>query len=680
MIDFLLEIGVEDFPPGILGRTGHFLSSQLENLFKTKKIFYRSIRTIYTPRRIGTIILGVARRQKPQVLEIQGPPKKMAYDENGEPSLTLKSFMKSRNFKANEIVVKRLKKGEYIFGQKEQPGELTEDILYQELPKIVKGLEFPRTMVWNESRVRFPRPIRWIVALLDRRPIRFEYAGVKADRYTMPNFHFSFKPIRLEKPREYINFLRHGGVVVDPNERRKLILSRIKQTAAKLGGTPVFGDEMIDELNATTEYPEVVGDEFDPDYLELPGEVLNTVLKAHGNLIWIKDSNKFICVFSAKKKAIQNVQQGYKRVMQARLFDALFYYKKDIKQGLNKMQEQTKGMMWLKDLGSIYEKTRRLVKLAAQFDSIPNLNIDALTRAAELCKADLCSMIVREKEFTSLQGIMGGYYAKFQGEDDLVARIIQEHYRPITIGDGLPETDEAKVLSLCDKLDNVTGAFISGNLPTGSYDPLAVRRNGYGVINLLDHIDSGLSLFKLIERLEKLYNRPVPVSTIKDFFRERLTRYLQNRGFRYDEINAVLETWSGDVADVHKRCEALKGFRNHRDFTQLIIGQKRLRNILKDITAFKEIDKTLFKESAEKLLYEKGQEISAALEPLYQTGNYTEILKLLLSLRPQIDKFFDDVLVMCEEEDLKNNRLALINFINKIFLQFADLSKIVIEG
>ncbi len=680
MIDFLLEIGVEDFPPGILAQTAHNLSSQLEELFKTRKIFYRSIRTIYTPRRIGTIILGVSRRQKPQVVEIQGPPKKVAYDETGAPTATLKSFMKSRGLKPNEIVVKRIKKGEYVFGKKESPGELTEDILYQELPRIVQNLEFHRGMVWNETKVKFPRPIRWIVALLDRRPIRFEYAGIKADRYTMPNFHFSFKPIRLGKPREYMNFLRHGGVVVDPNERKKLILSRIKQAAGKLGGVPVFDDAMIDEINASTEYPEVVGDEFDPAYLELPGEVLQTVLKAHGNLIWIKDSNKFICVFSAKKRAIQNVKQGYKRVMQARLFDALFYYKQDLKQGLNAMREQTKGMMWLKGLGSVYDKSVRLEKFVTTFKDIPKINLNALTRAAKFCKADLCSAMVREKEFTSLQGIMGGYYAGLGGEDNLVVQIIKEHYHPIFVGDVLPKTIEGMVLSLCDKLDNVMGAFIIGNQPTGSYDPLGVRRNGYAVIHILDKLDAKLSITQLIEQLKGLYEKTVQPTPIHQFFQERLSRYLQDNGYRYDEINAVLENWTGDVADIHKRCDALKGFRDRHNFVMLIIGQKRVRNILKGIKDIKELNVNLFKEPAEKALYKKGTEVSAQLEPLYISGNYIKILKLLLSMRPEIDKFFDDVLVMCEDDELRNNRLSLVNFINTIFLRFADLSKIVIEG
>ncbi len=364
MIDFLLEIGFEEFPPRFLKRAADELTNKIEKLLKDEKIFYRSIRTIYTPRRMGTLVLGLSRRQKPRVVEIQGPPKKFAYDAKGKPTDKLLGFMKAQNLKPSEIVSKRTKKGDYAYGRKEITGASTEEILHSNVPKIIKSLEFPKTMVWNDKKVRFPRPIRWIVALLDKKPLRFDYADVQANRYSWPNQHFSFKPIRLEKPREYINFLRHGGVVVDPNERKKIILTRIKQSVAKSKGKPVYNDEMIEEINSTTEYPEVVTGEFDSRYLKLPEEILTTVLRAHGNVIWIKGTNEFVYVFSAKKKALQHVQAGYNRVMEARLQDALFFYQTDTKTGLNSMQEQTKGMMWLKDLGTLYDKAVRLKDFA----------------------------------------------------------------------------------------------------------------------------------------------------------------------------------------------------------------------------------------------------------------------------------------------------------------------------
>jgi glycyl-tRNA synthetase beta chain len=680
MIDFLLEIGFEEFPPSFLKKSANELSGKVVNHLNQQRIFHRSVRTIYTPRRIGVLILGLTRKQKPQVVEIQGPPKKLAFDERNQPTEMLQGFMKANNLKRSQIVVRKIKKGEYVCGKKEVVGANTEDILYEEVPKILKTLEFPKTMIWTKGGTKFPRPIRWIVALLDRRPLKFEFAGVRADRHSMPNQHFSFKPIRLEKPREYINFLRHGGVIVDPNERRKLIVKRIKKAVEKMEGKPLCTNEMIEEINCTTEYPEAVVVGFDEQYLNLPEEVLMTVLKAQGNLIWLKPTSRFVCVFSARKKALQNVKKGYTLVVGSKLYDALFYYKNDSKQGLTRMEANTKRMMWLNGLGSLYDKASRLSDFADFFKKIPGLNLQTLKRAARLCKVDLLSEMIREKDFTSLQGIMGGHYARISGEEEAVASAIKEHYLPKFAGDKMPSTKEGVVLSVIDKIDNVVGAFLSGNRPSGSYDPLAVRRNGYAVVNLINSNSFNITLFNAVDALLKLYKKDIEHEILFEFFTERCTRYLQDKKYRYDEINTVLARWKGDIVDARMRCAALKKMSGKAEFTKLVIGQKRVRNILKNVQGLGKVSTELFKQSAEKKLFKKGMETDGQLKTLFEARDYQKILDLLLAMRPDIDKFFDDVLVMCEDEKLKKNRLALVSLINRIFLRFGDLSRIVIEG
>lgn len=680
MIDFLLEIGFEEFPPSFLERSAHALTTGVEDLLKDQNIFYRSSRMIYTPRRIGVLILGLLRKQKPQIVEILGPPKKVAYTDDGKPTDTLKGFMKANDFKLTHISIRRTKKGEYVSGKKEIAGALTEDILYETVPKIIESLEFPKTMVWNEADTRFPRPVRWIVALLDRRPLRFEFAGVKADRYSAPNQHFSFKLIRLEKPREYLNFLRHGGVVADPNERRKLIKKRIKEATTRIQGTPMLTDRMVEEINCVTEYPEAVAGEFEKKYLELPQEVLLTVLKNQGNLIWVKPMNRFVCVFSAKKKALQNVKKGYERVIAAKLYDAHFYYKKDLETGLDTMVEQTKGMTWFKDLGTLHDKSVRLSKFVEVFSGAPKVDMKKVKRAALLCKADLLSQMIREKDFTSLQGVMGGHYAQACGEDKKVAVAIKEHYLPNFVGDELPSTPEGAVLAIVDKIDNVVGAFLSGNRPTGSQDPLGVRRNGYGAVQLLDTNGFNVSLHEVLDGLLKQHMKDFDKNILHEFFSERLKRYLEDKGYRYDEINAVLAIWAGDVPDAPMRCEALKKYRGKPEFTKVVIGQKRVRNILKGIKDIDAVNESRLKEKAEKQLYLKGKTTRTQLSSLLKTQKYLEVMKILVAMRPDIDKFFDDVMVMCEDMKLRSNRLALVDYINQIFMQFADFSEIVIEG
>lgn len=680
MVDFLLEIGFEEFPPGYLEKTANELLEKVEALFKNERIFYRTMRRVYTCRRIGVLVLGVAKKQKPQAIEVQGPPKKFAYDENGKPTQTLDGFLKAQNLKMNEIKIVKTEKGEYVFAMKELPPKETEDILYYEIPKIIASLEFPRTMVWNGDKVRFPRPIRWIVGLFDRRPLRFKYAGLEAERYTMPNYHFSFEPIRLEKPREYMNFLRHGGVVVEQNERRKIIKNRINEKSRLLNGEPVYDDKMIEEINCTVEYPDVTSGEFDREFLELPEEILKTTLKALGNLIWVKGTNNFICVFNGKKRAAENVSKGYAMVLKARLQDALFYYQNDLKQGIEKMFEATKDMVWLEDLGTVYEKSIRLYKSIKNFETIPDLDIEVIKRAAELCKADLCSNMVREKEFTSLQGIMGYYYAKSAGEKEEVALAIKEHYLPSSSGDKIPQTREGAVLSIIDKIDNIIGAYLSGQRPTGSYDPLGVRRNAYGIFNIICHHNFDIELLPIFWNHLKLYNKEIDKDAVQEFLIERAARYLEELGYRYDEVDGVIHNTNLNLYDTKLRCEALKNFRNKSEFVQLVIGQKRVRNILKNIKDPGGVNTELFEKPEEKNLYEKGKEVEKEMASLLSQKKYTETMRLLLGLRKDIDKFFDEVLVMCEDKNLQRNRLALVNYINNLFLKFADLSRIVIEG
>ncbi|MEO0206342.1 MAG: glycine--tRNA ligase subunit beta [candidate division WOR-3 bacterium] len=680
MIDFLLEIGFEDFPPGFLAKAATDLTEMVEALFKKERIFYRTIRKIYTSRRIGVLILGVARKQKAQSVEIQGPPKKFAYDENGKPTKTLEGFLNAHNLKLGEIKNIKTQKGEYVSAVKQIPPKDTEDILYYEIPRIIASLEFPKTMVWNGERIRFPRPIRWIVGLLDRKPLRFKYAGLEAERYSMPNFHFAFEPIRMEKPREYMNFLRHGGVVVDPNERRKIIKNHINETAKELKGEPVYDDNMLEEINCTIEYPDVASAEFESEFLKLPEEILKTTLRSLGNLVWVKGTNKFICIFNGRRKAADNVAKGYARVLKARLQDALFYYQNDLKMGIAKMQEATKEMIWLEGLGTVYDKSMRLVKSLKNFEGLSEIDIEALKRAAALCKADLLSSMIREKEFTSLQGIMGYYYAKSAGEDEKVAIAIKEHYLPAFSGDILPQSREGAVLSMIDKIDNILGAFISGQKPSGSYDPFGIRRNAYALFNIADTQRLDIALLTVIQNHLKLYKCNTDENPIKDFLKERFCRYLIDSGYKYDEVNAVTDHTDFNVYDSKLRCEALKSFRDKQEFLQLVIGQKRVRNILRNIEDHNTVDISLFTEPAEKNLYQRGKETEEKMDPLFPEKKYTEIMKLLLGLRKDIDKFFDEVLVMCDDKKLQKNRLSLVSYIHQLFLRFANLSKIVIEG
>ncbi len=703
MIDYLLEIGFEEFPPSFLPGAAAELAGRIKGLLEREKIFYRTCRIIYSSRRMGVLVLGLTRKQKPQVAEIQGPPRKLCYDADGNPTVVLNGFLKTHGLETGAIKIINTPKGEYVSARKEILPKDTEEILYQGTPQIIASLEFPKTMVWNDSGVRFPRPIRWIIALLDRRPLRFTYAGLKADRYSMPNVHFATAPIRLEKPREYLSKLRHGGVIADPNERRKIILMRIKQAAKAAGSEALLSDEIVAEINCSVEYPDVVAGEFNAEFLALPPEVLAATLKVNGDLIWVKDTNKFLCIFNAKKKAADNIRAGYTQVVHAKLKDAHFFYDHDLKTGINAMREQSKGMTWMyshvlqRTLGTVFDKTERLREMAKSIPWSNDVYSEHLFKAAELCKADLLSEMIGEKDFTGLQGIMGSYYARAAGEPETVARAIMEHYLPRFTGDALPESKEGAALSICDKIDHVFGAILSIGVRSGSSDPLAIRRNGYAVIQTIDRFGFDISIWSSRDFLFNAYdinketksNRDMPGNVMRiftDFFKDQMSRYLEEQGFRYDEINSVLTDWDGNVVTGRLRCAALKQWRGKPEFEKLVVGQKRIRNILYpdkksgNKIVCGEVNETLLKEPAERKLFARGSDALGKIDPMFNDKKFDGILNILLGMREDIDTFFDKVMVMCEDPELRKNRLALVNFINQLFLRFADLSQIVIES
>ncbi len=632
---------------------------------------------------------------------IQGPPVKLAYDAGGNPTQVLQGFLKTHGLNTDSVSTVKTSKGEYISVKKEILPKETEDILHQGIPGILAQLEFPKTMVWNESGVRFPRPIRWIVALLDRRPLRFAYAGVKADRYSRPNIHFAGSPIRLEKPREYLGKLRHGGVIADPNERRKIISHRIKQAARATGFEALITEELLQEINCSVEYPDVVTGEFPALFLSLPAEVIIATLRVNGDLIWLKGSNKFLCVYNAKKKAADNIRSGYTQVVEAKMKDAHFFYEHDLKTGIYRLRELTKGMTWMynladnREMGTIYDKSVRLKGLAGKTSWNTDIDQNALQRAAELCKADLVSEMVGEKDFTDLQGIMGAYYARAAGEPEIVAQAIKEHYLPRFAGDIIPESRTGAALAICDKIDHVLGALLATGKRSSSSDPLAIRRHGYGAIQIIAAHQFDISIFDMCKLLFSYYSDnkiTIPpniqdLSLLKEFFGEQMARYLTEQGYRYDEINSILAGWDGNAYTGCLRCASLKKLRGKADFVKLVVGQKRVRNILEAERKKKTgqageraVDENFLREPAEKKLFNQGKEVARMIEPLLAAKKYDEVLALLLGLRGDIDHFFDTILVMCEDPALRSNRLALVDLINRLFLRFADLSQIVIES
>ncbi len=681
MVDFLLEIGCEEIPAGELEKVVAKLESDLLTFLKTQRIFYRSSRPFYTPRRLGVIVLGIARHQREAVIEVQGPPKKFAYDEQGQPSEMLVGFMRAQNLNQSSITVKKTPKGEYIFGKKITPGEDTKKLLKDFLPDLIASLPFSKTMAWDETRVRFVRPIRWLVVLFDTRIIPIKYGSIEAGKKTFIFDKGERIAVKLDKPRDHLLRLRKEGVITEPAERRKVILQKIARAEKKVKAKIIEDQELLNELVNMIEYPEVAVGQFASEYLTLPEEVLITVLKAHQRLFAFDKVNYFLVVFNGTKRMAHAVKKGFEKVVKAKLEDAVFYYSRDVGYGLDNMVNDLKGVTWIEKSGTLHDKTQRIQKLASFLADQIKADKEVVVNAAQYCKADLVSQMVREKEFTQLQGIMGKYYAlqsKMSGE---VANSIFEHYLPRFAGDILPSTKEGASLAIADRIDSITGAFTLDRIPTGSEDPLALRRQAYSVVQITLENDFHYSLADLIVESLKLYKKDINlVGKIIEFIYDRLARYLEEKGLAYDEIKAIIALAPPDINDALKMCQALKSFRSKPDFKDLVIGQKRVANILVNTKFNKVIDETLLKEKAETALYQKGKGIEGELTSILEQKDYKSALALVFSLRKEIDQLFDDVLIMVDDKNLRENRLALVNFIHEQFLKVADLSQIVIEG
>lgn len=688
MVDFLLEIGCEEIPAHDLERAAHRLEELFLAFLKDNRIFCRSSRLFYTPRRLGIIILGIARHQREEVTEIQGPARKFAFDEKEQPTEALLGFMRAQKLTPKDILVRKTTRGEYVFGKKTKPGEDTKSFLKDFIPVLIASLPFSKTMIWDETKVRFARPIRWLICLFDTRIIPVTIGKIEAGKKTYIFDRGEKIAVKLDKPRDHLLRLRKEGVITEPAERKKVILQKINRAEKRFHGKVLVDEELLNEVTNLVEYPEVAVGEFSREYLELPADVLITVLKAHLRLFSFDKTNQFLVVFNGTKRMAHAVKTGFEKVVKARLQDAIFYYDQDTKYGLKKMVNDLRGVTWLEGLGTLYDKTQRLVALAsfmaertATGDKNIKIDRDTLTHAAQYCKADLVSQVVREKELTKLQGIMGKHYALKAGENSQVANAIYEHYLPRFAGDGLPGSIEGSILGIVDRLDSITGAFILDKVPTGSEDPYGLRRQGYSIVQLSLENDLHFSLADLINEDLKLYNKDTRLAKkIMEFIYDRLARYLEEKTIAYDEAKAIIVTVPHDINDCLKRCQALKTFRERDDFKALVIGQKRVANILKNVQFNKTINEELLREKAEQVLYEKGKKVELALASFLNDKNYKTAFEQLLSLRKEIDQLFDDVLIMAEDKTLKENRLALVNYIHDQFLRVADLSQIVIEG
>ncbi|MFA5536803.1 MAG: glycine--tRNA ligase subunit beta [Bacillota bacterium] len=684
--DLLFEIGTEEIPARFMGPALDQLNKLAKEAFEEARLDYRDVSAYGTPRRLTLYVSNLATKQKEEQREIKGPAKKAAFDEAGNPTKAAQGFARGQGITVEQLVVKKLNNIEYVYALVKDEGRDAKEILPQILQNLIVSLSFPKPMRWGSKEFRFVRPIHWLVALFGEEIIPVTIEGLSSDRFTRGHRFLSDGELYLNDAKVYFETLKKAFVVVNQTERGRLIQSQLRDLEAALDGEIEQDQKLLEEVIQLVEYPTSFMGSFDTHFLELPEEVIITAMKEHQRYFPVRNKNgkllpKFLAVRNGTEKHLDLVRAGNEKVLAARLADAHFFYAEDLKEPLENKVEGLKDIVFLEKLGTLWEKTLRIQKLSLMLAQQLNMPLEVIAkvqRAAFLSKGDLTTNMVNE--FPELQGIMGGYYA-LKTEDPAVALGIREHYLPRFAGDKIPESQAGILVGIADKVDTLVGCFLAGLIPTGSQDPLGLRRQALGVCNTIIKHQLPISLQDLVKEGIKLYgdkfDQGEVLGKIIDFYRQRIENILQeDQGIPYDVVAAVLEVDWEYPFDVLKRAKVLYGFMGKENFLSLITGFTRAFNLTKNTEAH-EIEENLLLELSEKELYKNILTAGRLLNKYLNEGDYKGSLEVIATLREPIDQFFEEVMVMVEDEQLKQNRLALLHKVVELAGQVADLSKLV---
>jgi glycyl-tRNA synthetase beta chain len=699
-VELLFEIGAEEIPAGMLPRAVAELKTILEKHMIAENLGDgATVETFGGPRRLTAWVRGIIAKQADVEIEVTGPPKSIAYDNVGAPTRAAVSFAEKQGVPLHALHLVQTPKGESVAARITKRGRTAHELLLEILPRVIHDLNWPKTMTWTGLEgARFIRPIRWLVALLDGKPLKFSFGGVTAGDATRGHRFLGKPEIRVKDFADYEKKLRANGVIVRPEERREKI-ARELAAYAKRSGFRVHEDENLLELvGYLNEYPTVIEGDFDPSFLELPDEILITVMRGHQKYFAVEARGgelapHFLAVINLAKDTQGLVRAGHERVLRARFADARFFWEADQKIKLADYLPKLQKVTYESRLGSYFDKVERVRALARwlgeQWFNLGMLqaHVADADRAAELAKCDLATEMVRE--FTELQGVVGGLYAKAQGEPEEVADAVYDHYRPVGLDDPIPRNLTGCAVALADKLDSIVGCFSVGVVPTGSSDPYALRRAALGIVKIILEkkvlvplpLAIGAASKALLTYPPKKAVTPQQETQVLEFLLERARFVLREKsGYAYDEVNAVFRAGSDDLADVEKRLRALKAIRKTKNFEPLAVSFKRIRRIIEKANlpaeALQHVNKDLFEKDAEKALYAAVRKAAGRVAEDKRAGRYQEALEEIARLRKVVDQFFVDVMVMAEDEAVRKNRLALLVELLREFTTIADFSEL----
>jgi len=702
--ELLLEIGVEELPYQFIAPALSSLTERAAFSLGYHRLSYGSINAYGTPRRLSLVVQRLASHQKAFTNEAMGPSKSVAFDQAGQPTKAAIGFARGQGVPVESLRVRQTPRGEYLFAVKEDAGRPAKPVLLEILPQIIGELSFPKTMKWNEAGMRFARPVRWLVALYGGAVLPIEVAGIKAGNKTYGHRVMgNGKAITVSDHSSYCRLLKRQGVLPDQEERRVTIREQLENICHSAGLRLNADEDLLEQAVFTTEWPCAILGSFKLEYLAVPSEVLITSMKEHQGFFSLRDKKSgslaahFIAVANNELKNMSLIREGNERVLAARLADAKFFFDEDRKVKLEERVTKLAGITFHQKLGTMEKKQQRVRKLAGLIASHVQPQDGELKkvceRAANLCKADLLSGVVGE--FPELQGIMGGEYAKHDGESEAVSQAIREHYLPRSIEGELPRTIAGQILSLADRLDSVASFFHVGLVPTGSEDPFALRRNATAIVRIILEGNLRINLEHLIENARNLVNddgfKGVPDSEQEG--QRRMTEFIFERVRHYgrvvhllrdDVIEAVLKPARDktlDLVDLVLRMKALESVTTKPEFDPLIVGFKRAHRLVeKEQWDRKPVDKARFEHPTESALYQATAKEREKMMSAITRGEYGQALDALVRLKPAIDAFFTAVMVNAEDPAVRSNRLSLLQEVDDFFNSFADFSQIVVQG
>ncbi len=683
--DCLIEIGTEELPPTALRSLADGFAALVREALAEADLAPAGIDVFATPRRLALLLREVPPKQADRVVEKRGPALAAAFDDAGEPTRAATGFAASCGVEVDALERRETDKGSWLYFVTTEGGKALAELLPGVVAGALAGLPIPRRMRWGERSDEFVRPVKWYVLMIDASVVEAEIFGLASGNRTRGHRFHAPADIEIGKAADYEALLRSQGLVIAGfDERRETIRKQVEQTAARLGGRADIDPALLDEVTALVEYPVAVCGEFDSAFLELPSEVLVTTMQDNQKYFALFDADgallpNFIAIANIDSKRPEVVAAGNERVIRPRFADAGFFFAQDRKRGLDAMRIRLDDVVFQEKLGSLGERTSRITRLAKYIASQTGAEQDLVRRAAELAKADLMSDMVGE--FPKLQGVIGRYYAALEHEDPAVCTAIEQHYWPRYAGDRLPDGDVARAIALADRLDLLIGIFGIGARPGGDRDPFGLRRAALGVVRILVEGELGLDLYDLgraaLDGYFKKIDADGVIESVVEYVFDRLRGYYQEQGIAYDRVDAVTFARPGNLFDCDRRIRAVDEFQQHEAAPALAAANKRIGNILKQQDpAGLEIDAARFEAEAEIRLHEQLLALETVVAGHFARAEYLAGLERLAELRPAVDRFFDEVMVMVDDAALRDNRLALLAQLMQSFRRVADFSRI----